>query len=167
MLSMVDQDYLSEFYAMLERAPRLDVRLLGKFEHVHIKVHDYERDRFPLGRLTNFLLLPSLRNISGLRPHQADWTIELLEPSRMPNVTDLELHQSFIGSDFLDQFLRHFPPLQSFIYASSHYSNPDGDILDPFIIGAVLHARVPTTLRRLTILVHRRKDKEMVHGSAL
>lgn len=175
MLSMEDQkddqNHLSEFCTMLERAPRLDARFLGKLEHVHIKRHLAWpiQFAFPLDRVTNLPLLPSLRKFSCLGPYLYEWKRELLEPlkpSRISNVTDLELRESFIDSKFLDQFLKHFPHLQIFFYTHSNDRNfdNDNDLFDPFITRTALEARVPTTLRRLTILTDRWKDKKTFMG---
>lgn len=166
MLSIADRDYLSELYKMLKRASKLDARFLSKLEYVHIQQYDYEHDdeHFPLNHVTKFLLLPSLRKISGMRPYQDGWRRGLLEPPQISNVTDLELRHSLIGSKLLDQFLRQFPHLKYFVYTSFYEGYPEGDEFDPFIIRAALQARISTTLRRLTILTDAREDEKSFMG---
>ncbi|KAL9073623.1 MAG: hypothetical protein Q9161_002865 [Pseudevernia consocians] len=155
-LSIAHKAYLAELYMMIERAPKIHARFLSKLEQVHIQAYDYEQnsEHFMLDHLKAFLPLPSLRRLSGMRVWQNGWRRELLEPPQISNVTDLDMRECAIGSKLLDQFLRSFPHLQSFVYTSFYEGYPNGDEFDPFVIRAALQARVSNTLRKLTILTN-------------
>lgn len=99
-----------------------------------------------------------------MRVWQNGWRRELLEPPQISNVTDLDMRESMIGSKHLDQFLRSFPHLQSFVYTSFCEGSPDGNEFDPFVIRAALQARVSTTLRKLTILANAVEDEKTFMG---
>ena len=153
-LSIAHCSYLSELYAMIERAPQLDPRFLSKVEKVYIEHYNNDRNpgHFLLDHVKTFILLPSLRRLSARGAYLDGWSRELLEPHQISNAISLDLRECEIGSRLLDQFLRHFPYSQSFVYTNSPGRYSNGKDFDPFIIRAALQARVSTTLRRLTIL---------------
>ena len=164
-LSMADASYLQKLDEVMKRAPKLDASFLPKLEHVRIQAYDHERDRghFLLDSLANFLQLPSLRRLTGVGAAQDGWRRELLEPAQTTNITHLELRDCNDGSKLLDQFLRSFPYLQSFVYTSFYEGYTEYEF-DPFIIRAALQARVSTTLRELTILTNAIDDRKEFMG---
>lgn len=165
MISLADSGYLHHLCEVIKRATILDAPIVPKLKHVRIQAHDHERrlGHFLLENLADILPLPSLRRLTGVGALHDGWKRTLLEPPQISNITHLGLRDCDIGSKFLDQFLRSFPHLQSFVYTSFHIGRTNYGF-DPFIIRAALQARVSTTLRKLTILTNTVRDRKEFMG---
>lgn len=166
MLSITEPAYLSELYRTVERAKEQDTRFLSRLQHAHIQRPRLEQDEdmMSLVDLEAFLLLPSLRKLSGIGVRQTAWSKRCLEPPQASNVTDLELSECYIDSKILCQFIKQFPHLQSFVYTNARKDFDPSNAFDPFIIRSALQSQVPTNLRNLTILMDPYDDKPSFMG---
>lgn len=166
MLSITEPVYLSALYETVERAKEHDTRFLSRLTHAHIQYPRLEQDEdmMSLVDLEAFLLLPSLRKLSGTEVRQTAWSKRCLEPPQASNVTDVELSECYIDSKILCQFIKQFPHLQTFVYTNAREDFDPSNAFDPFIIRSALQSQVPTTLRSLTILMDPYSDKPSFMG---
>lgn len=166
MLSITEPAYLGELYQTVQRAKEQDTRFLSRLQHAHIQRSrpEQDEDMMSLVDLEAFLLLPSLRKLSGTGVRQTAWSKRCLEPPQASNVTDLELSWCYIDSKILCHFIKQFPHLQSFVYTNDREDFDHSNAFDPFIIRSALQSQVPTTLRNLTILMDPSSDKPSFMG---
>lgn len=164
-LSLLGDCYPLALYSMLKQAKEHGIRILSHLDHIQTLSckFEYNHNDTALDGLEIFLLLPSLRKLTIGAIWQIKWSRAFFDAPQPSNITELELSKCNIDSTILVYFLRHFPHLQTFLYTfdDNYFEDEYREVPDeympshcnPWIICTALQAQVPTTLRKLTVLV--------------